>query len=151
MGCVRAVLTCLWKCVDFRGRAPRREFWSYSVFWTLSVAFTTQQLGAQGSAALKAGHYAALLGPHALIVLVPLALLVPFAAVAVRRLHDINVSGWWLVSASVPIPVVDLFVVGAQVFCFARPGTEGDNHYGPDPRLAYRGAFDRSRDLRVFQ
>lgn len=140
MAFVRSVLVCLWKSVDFRGRAPRREFWSYSLFWTLTCAFSSYLLGYQGSSAMKTGNYAAMLGSHALIVLLPLVLLVPFAAVAVRRLHDIDVSGWWLVSASVPIPVVGLVIVGAQVFCFARPGTVGANHYGPDPLGQIRGA-----------
>jgi len=136
MAFVQSVLVCLWKSVDFRGRAGRCEFWSYSVFWTLSCAVASYQLGAQGFAGvLNAGPHSALLGAHALIVLVPVALLVPFAAVAVRRLHDINVSGWWLISASVPVPVLDLFILGAQVFCFARPGTVGANRYGPDPRV----------------
>lgn len=143
---VRAVLTCLWKCVDFRGRARRSEFWCYSAFWTLSVAVAVHQLGAQCSAAMKTGNYAALLGPYASVMVVPVLLLVPFVSVAVRRLHDIDVSGWWLVSGAVPIPVVDLFVVGAQVFCFARPGTEGENRYGPDPRQPRRAGMQR--DLR---
>jgi uncharacterized membrane protein YhaH (DUF805 family) len=138
MGFLRAVAVCLWKSIDFHGRAPRSEFWYYSGFWTLACAFTSVQLNAHNSAALSAGNYAALLGAHSLVLLVPIVLLVPFAAVAVRRLHDINVSGWWLISATVPVPIVDLVVVGAQVVCFARPGTVGENRYGPDPRQVHR-------------
>jgi uncharacterized membrane protein YhaH (DUF805 family) len=136
MAFFKAVFVCLWKCADFRGRARRSEFWCYSLFWTLSCTVATLQLQASGPVALKTPSLATLFGSHAWWVLLPIALLVPFAAVAVRRLHDINVSGWWLLSATVPVPVVDLFIVGAQVFCFARPGTVGDNRYGPDPRQA---------------
>ena len=138
MGFVRAVVVCLWKFIDFRGRAPRSEFWCYSAFWTLSCSITSYQLQVHNSVALASGNYAALLGANSLVLLVPIALLVPFAAVAVRRLHDINISGWWLISATVPVPVLDLVVVGAQVVCFARPGTVGENRYGPDPRQMHR-------------
>lgn len=120
--------------MDFCGRARRSEFWHFVLFWTAACGTTGQVLSAQNAAALAAGHYAVLLQPHNLVILVPLVLLLPFAAVAVRRLHDVGVSGWWLLSATVPVPVLDVFIVGAQVFCFARPGTVGDNQYGPDPR-----------------
>lgn len=151
MAFVRSVLVCLWKSVDFRGRASRAEFWSYSVFWTLSCAVASYRLGAYASpTGASLSQYSAMLGEHVLVVLVPVVLLVPFAAVAVRRLHDINVSGWWLISASVPVPVVDLFIVGAQVICFARPGTAGANRYGPDP-TARATARASSRSARTVQ
>lgn len=130
MGVVAAVVTCLRKSMDFRGRARRSEFWSFIVFWVVTcvlcvVAFEPGPVSSRRALQMLL---------NAPILLIPLVLLVPLAAVAVRRLHDINVSGWWLLSAGVPIPVVDVLVVGAQVYCFARPGTVGENRYGPDPR-----------------
>lgn len=132
MRLVAAVLTCLRKSTDFRGRARRSEFWSFIAFWVgMSVLCVLAFEPPEGPVS---SDWVLQLLLNAPILLIPIALLVPLAAGAVRRLHDINVSGWWLLSAGVPIPVVDVLVVGAQVYCFARPGTVGDNRYGPDPR-----------------
>lgn len=133
MGFATAILTCFRKSADFSGRARRLEFWSFVVFWigaavacVLAFEVPAHPFTAAGAMKLLAA---------APVLLVPVALTIPLAAVAVRRLHDINLSGWWLLSAGVPIPVVDVLIVGAQVFCFAKPGTVGDNRYGPDPRV----------------
>ena len=63
--------------------------------------------------------------------LLSLALLLPNLGVAVRRLHDINRSGWWILIALVPI-------VGAilLIYWYAQPGTSGSNPFGPDPKSA---------------
>jgi uncharacterized membrane protein YhaH (DUF805 family) len=130
MDIVAAITTCLRKSADFRSRARRSEFWSFIAFWVvMSVLCVLAFEPPKGPSS-----WALQLLLNAPILLIPLVLLLPLAAVAVRRLHDIGLSGWWLLSAGVPIPVVDILVVGAQVYCFARPGTAGDNRYGPDPR-----------------
>lgn len=123
-----AILTCLKKPADFRGRARRTEFWSFLIFWVTVAVLCVMAVSPHSLAGAKP------LMTTAPLLLIPLVLLVPLAAVAVRRLHDINVSGWWLLSAAAPIPVLDVLIVGAQVFCFAKPGTAGDNRYGPNPR-----------------
>ncbi|MDG4768408.1 DUF805 domain-containing protein [Solwaraspora sp. WMMD406] len=58
-----------------------------------------------------------------------LALLLPSLAVGVRRLHDTDRSGWWLLIALIPI-------VGAIVLLvfFVLDGTHGPNRFGPDPK-----------------
>jgi len=49
--------------------------------------------------------------------------------VGVRRLHDIDRTGWWLLIALVPlVGAIVLLVFAVQA------GTQGDNQYGPDPR-----------------
>jgi uncharacterized membrane protein YhaH (DUF805 family) len=64
-----------------------------------------------------------------------LGLLLPSLAAGVRRLHDTDRSGWWLLIALVPL-------VGAIVLLvfWVLEGTRGDNRFGPDPysaELAY--------------
>jgi uncharacterized membrane protein YhaH (DUF805 family) len=60
--------------------------------------------------------------------IVLLGLLLPSLAVGVRRLHDTNRSGWWLLISLVPI------LGGIVCFVFmVLPGTRGPNKYGPDP------------------
>lgn len=60
-----------------------------------------------------------------------LAVLVPSLAVSIRRLHDTNRTGWWLLLGIVPLvgPIVLL------VF-FASDGNPDDNQYGPNPKSA---------------
>lgn len=129
---VTAVFTCLKKTADFRGRARRREFWSFLAFW-IAVAVVSALVFELPPGPINAAAALAL-AKAAPVLLIPILLTVPLAAVAVRRLHDIGLSGWWLVSAAAPVPVLDLVIVGAQVVCFAKPGTTGPNRYGPDPR-----------------
>ena len=76
--------------VKFSGRATRREYWSFVVVTYLFLWF-----------------------PLALFVL-----LIPFIAVAVRRMHDINKSGWWIL-----VPV-------ASFFLYLKKSDEGENNYG---------------------
>ncbi len=132
MGFAADVFICLKKTADFRGRARRREFWSFLIFWIIAAVASVLAFeippGSFNTAALLP------LAKSAPVLLIPLILILPLAAVAVRRLHDIGLSGWWLVSAAAPIPVLDVFIVGAQVVCFAKAGTAGPNRYGPDPR-----------------
>ena len=127
-----AIVACLRKPFDFRGRATRREFWSFVAFWTAAAVACTFAFDIPPGP-LSAAKATTIL-QSAPVLLIPAVLLVPLAAAAVRRLHDVGLSGWWLVSAAAPVPVLDIVIVGAQVVCFARPGTSGDNRYGPDPR-----------------
>ncbi len=60
-----------------------------------------------------------------------LAILVPSIAVSVRRLHDIDRTGWWVLLSFVPlIGAIVLLVFAVQ------EGTPGDNRYGPNPKTA---------------
>lgn len=58
-----------------------------------------------------------------------LVLLIPSISVAVRRLHDIDRSGWWYLLFLIPL-------IGAIVLLifFVKSGTAGDNRFGPDPK-----------------
>ena len=79
MSFVEAVSTCLFrKYFEFRGRASRAEYWWFVVFGvSVNVA-------------------AAVAGIRPLSYLVTALLVVPQMAVTVRRLHDTNRSGWWI-------------------------------------------------------
>jgi uncharacterized membrane protein YhaH (DUF805 family) len=60
--------------------------------------------------------------------IVGLALFLPSLAVGVRRLHDTDRSGWWLLI--VLIPIIGWLVL---LFFFVSPGTPGPNRFGPSP------------------
>lgn len=53
-----------------------------------------------------------------------LVTLIPSLAVAVRRMHDIGKSGWYIL-----IPIYNIILL-------ATAGEEGENQYGPDPNQA---------------
>ncbi|MCQ2366819.1 MAG: DUF805 domain-containing protein [Akkermansia sp.] len=82
---------------DFRGRATRREFWSfilYSYLAQYALAFVAILLG---MTVVKVGHFdTAWFALMALVVLPGLVFIPPKLAVTVRRLHDRGHSGWWL-------------------------------------------------------
>ena len=62
-----------------------------------------------------------------------LGLLVPSVAVTVRRLHDIDRTGWW--TLLMLVPVIGWIVL---IVFNATEGTGSDNRYGPDPKAAER-------------
>lgn len=102
---------------DFSGRANRKQFWLYAL-WLCVVYIVIGIL----SAALgeKAGN--------AVIALVGLALLVPNLAMIVRRLHDTDRSGWWVLISLLPL------IGGLILFVFeVLPGTPGENRFGNQP------------------
>ena len=57
-----------------------------------------------------------------------LAVLLPGLGVGVRRLHDTDRSGWWLLISLVPLVGFILLIIW-----LARPGDAGPNRFGPDP------------------
>lgn len=113
-----AVATCLrQKYMDFTGRAPRSEYWYYILAYFIgSVVLSI--VGALAGESVRM----ALLGIYSL------ALLLPTLAVAVRRLHDLDKSGWWILIGLVPL-------IGGLVllFFYVQKGTNGPNRYGNDP------------------
>ena len=103
---------------DFSGRANRKQFWLYAL-WLVVVYIVIGIL----SAALgeKAGN--------AVIALVWLALIVPNLAMIVRRLHDTDRSGWWVLIGLLPL------IGGLILFVFeVLPGTPGENRFGSQPQ-----------------
>ncbi len=111
-----AVRTVLNKYADFNGRAPRSEYW----WWVLAYAIAYFIVAIVGGILGKLGMF--------LPLLFALAILVPTLAVAVRRLHDVDKSGWWVLIALVPI------VGGLILLYFAvQRGTIGPNQFGEDP------------------
>ena len=127
MNFTQAVETGFRKYVVFSGRARRSEFWYWILFTTVvSLVLTIVDV------ALFASSSEYTSGPFS--SLFSLATLLPSIAISVRRLHDLDKSGWWLLLSF--IPLIGFIVL---IIWFASRGTEGDNRFGPDP-LAGDGA-----------
>jgi uncharacterized membrane protein YhaH (DUF805 family) len=125
MGFGQAVLTGLTKYFTFAGRAPRSEYWYFYLFFLIAIIVGVVLDQAVGTASLdENGEYDG--GPIAVIAV--LGLFIPQISVAVRRLHDLNRSGWWLWLSLIPI-------LGALVLLIwnCMRGTDGNNRYGPNP------------------
>jgi uncharacterized membrane protein YhaH (DUF805 family) len=90
------------KYATFSGRASRSEYWWWALIGALVGILTTSlDIGASGSLAQA---NADLSGPGDIInAIFGLATIIPSLALAVRRLHDTNRSGWWILIGLVPL------------------------------------------------
>ena len=117
-------LEVLKKYAVFSGRARRKEYWYFSLFnllITIVLAVIDGMTGtliAEANIGLCGGIYA-------------LAILIPFLAVSVRRLHDTDRSGWWLLIALIPL-------IGAIVILvfMVQDSKPNENQYGSNPKGA---------------
>jgi len=99
--------------VNYNGRANRYEYWMFVLAnFIIGAVFSLLST-------LVAGFF------NYVYYLITLALLLPSVCLTIRRLHDINRSGLWILLAFVPIGNIILIV------WLATAGTPGDNEYGP--------------------
>lgn len=121
------ILVNAWKLVVverfavFEGRAGRAEYWWF--FLANLIIGVVLGLLAQASVLFLI-----------LYVVYALALLIPSLAVGIRRLHDTDKSGWWILIALVPLVGFIILIVFLAI-----EGTNGPNQYGitaPGPAAA---------------
>jgi uncharacterized membrane protein YhaH (DUF805 family) len=108
---------------NFEGRASRSAFWWWVLFQII-VEFVAAIL-----------DYAIFSNLGVFYGLTALALLLPSFSVSIRRLHDTDRTGWWLLIYL--IPVIGFIVL--LVF-FLTDSDRGPNRYGPGPDTAQAGA-----------
>lgn len=105
------------KFAQFTGRSRRSEYW-YFFLVTLIITYGLQGIGM----VLDMSLFVMLGG------LVSLALLIPGIAVAVRRMHDVGRSGWWLLLGLIPL-------AGLVILYWAASDSQpGANQWGPNPK-----------------
>ncbi|GAA4671352.1 DUF805 domain-containing protein [Phytohabitans rumicis] len=124
MSFTAAVRSVLSKYVEFGGRARRAEYWWFVLFSVL-LGIVTSIL----DVALGTDFEGSFMSSGLFSLIANLALLLPSLAVAVRRLHDIDRSGWWILIGLIPlVGVIVLLVFSLQ------DGTPGPNRFGPSPK-----------------
>ncbi len=104
-----SVISCFNKYFDFETRSSRKEFWYWQLFrilMFLSITFI-ESLGLSG-----------------LLFISNFIFLIPEIAVSIRRLHDINKSGWWILLTLTIIGIIPL------TYFYCIKGDEGVNDYG---------------------
>lgn len=125
MDFMTAVKTCFNKYVTFAGRASRAEFWYFFLFLLIGnlVTVVLDQSVFSGN----------MISP--LNSIFGLVTALPWLAVSVRRLHDVDRSGWWILIGFIPL-------IGAIVLIvwFSTAGASGTNRFGPDPVPAHGAA-----------
>ena len=110
---------------DFSGRTRRKEYWMF----LLGVVIVAIVLGIIEGIVGLSGMVGGVYGPLTLIF--ALAIIIPGIAVQVRRFHDQDKSGWFVLLSLIP------FVGGIIVLVFmCLEGTKGPNRFGPDPKDA---------------
>jgi uncharacterized membrane protein YhaH (DUF805 family) len=116
-------LEVLKKYAEFNGRARRKEYWFFFLISTvISIILAvidsfTGIISEEAGLGLLSGIYA-------------LAVLIPGLSVTVRRLHDTDRSGWWILIGLIPI------IGGIALLIFmVLDSTPGGNQYGPNPKV----------------
>jgi uncharacterized membrane protein YhaH (DUF805 family) len=110
------------KYAVYGGRARRKEYWYFCLF-NVVISFVLAVIdGATGSFSPDAGI--GLLGG-----IYTLAVFIPSIAVSIRRLHDTDRSGWWLLVAFVPVIGIIVLIV-----FMVQDSKPGQNQYGVNPK-----------------
>ncbi|MGZ5029156.1 MAG: DUF805 domain-containing protein [Methylobacter sp.] len=115
-------LEVLKKYSEFNGRARRKEYWYFFLISTVIsiflavIDFFTGTISEEAGLGLLSGIYA-------------LAVLIPGLSVTVRRLHDTDRSGWWILIGLIPV------IGGIALLIFmVLDSAPGENQYGPNPK-----------------
>jgi uncharacterized membrane protein YhaH (DUF805 family) len=114
MGFTQAISAGFSNYVNFSSRACRSEYWYWILFIIIAdvvAAIIDQVLGMQ----LVTGLFG-------------VATLIPNIAIAIRRLHDLDRTGWWILLGF--IPLIGWIIL---LIWYITKGTDGPNLFGPDP------------------
>lgn len=117
MNIVDATVSFFQRWNDFRSRSSRSEYW-----WPLlSIGIPLRLLE----------YFMSVYVPNELgtLILLPFSLFYAIASISlsIRRLHDMDATGWWVL---LPFTIIGIFILFVW-FCFR--GTVGDNRFGGDP------------------
>jgi len=130
---INAVRMALARTFDFQGRSRRSEYWWFNL--ALLPAYVLQEVD---------DEVAVVIG-----VAISLLTFVTLLSLSIRRLHDINMSAWWLLLGLIPL------AGWIALICFAcQDGTPGANRYGPSPKAqvapGYSATYTAPVPRRVF-
>lgn len=115
------------KYADFKGRARRKEYWMWTLYYTLILLFAMVLDNVLGLNFELLGQD---LGYGWLYVTIGITHLIPGLGIVVRRLHDVGKSGWFYLI--ILIPLIG-FIWILVLFC--TDGVKEDNKWGSNPKL----------------
>jgi uncharacterized membrane protein YhaH (DUF805 family) len=115
------------KYADFNGRARRKEYWMWTLYYTVILLFAMILDNALGLNFELLGQN---IGYGWLYVTIGITHLIPGLGIVVRRLHDVGKSGWFYLI--ILIPLIG-FIWVLVLFC--TDGVKEDNKWGSNPKL----------------
>ena len=121
MSFTESVGTCFSKYVVATGRASRSEYWWFQLFLVI-IQFTTIF-----SDTLLFTDLVVEDGISPINTIASLAMFLPSMCAYIRRLHDVNRSGWWMFIALTCVGIIPLII------WVCSKGTDGPNDFGDDP------------------
>ena len=129
MSFIDAVKAYFLKCSDFRSRSSRSEYWWAILFISLAIFPFAYVVGATIGGILFLMGYWEYLTPVLKIFTwsYVIFLIGALVTLSIRRLHDVDRSGWWFLLAFTTIGLIPLLV------WFCTKGTDGDNRFGKNP------------------
>ena len=125
-----AVKAYFLKWNDFRSRSSRSEYWWATLFVTLASFPVGYIVGLIiGFLSLGAGFSETTMEIMLAIVLLPVQIFIIIAStcLVIRRLHDVDKSGWWYLIIFTIIGIIPLLI------WYCSKGTDGENRFGKDP------------------
>ena len=108
------------KYAVLNGRASRKEYWLFILYFSIVVLIFRSIDGFLGT-------FNEDIGLGYLTGILYLGSIIPGYANGIRRLHDINKSGWWILLSLIPIANIWLLVL------FCKKGDLEDNRFGKSP------------------
>lgn len=152
MNCINYVCKCFKHYADFKGRANRCEFWSFLIFCEIitSILIILDNHVCPDSwhhgfiglilESFSSGYSIPYLlhwyeqhpdipeGFGIITSIWTIIIMLPCIALSVRRMHDINMSGWFVIIAYIPLIGWGWFFIYSLL-----RGSEEENNYGPKP------------------
>ena len=117
---------------NFKGRARRKEYWMYTLIFTvllialMTIMFSVLSFSDETGIETGPSVYLTVI----LVIVFLFAHFIPTIALTVRRLHDTGKSGWWYLIVFVP------YLGNFVIFIFTLiDGDRGDNKYGSNPKI----------------
>ena len=118
------------KCIDLRSRSSRSEYWWANLFLCtaffpfvflvgFSVSLIFSFMGISQDAVIPLSNI--------ILKSVLIFLLIASTTLSIRRLHDIDRSGWWFLITFTIIGLIPLLA-----WCCTK-GTDGENRFGKNP------------------
>ena len=117
MGFAQALASGFKNYVNFSGRACRSEYW----FWVLWMIIFAIIAAVIDHTVLSESEWSPV------TTIFDLATFLPSLAIGIRRLHDIDRTGWWTLIALTVIGIILLLIWACM------RGTAGPNRFGADP------------------
>ncbi len=154
MGFKEAVRTCLReKYLTISGRAARSEYWYFTlacwlffflgamIIFAVTAMFTGVGFDANGNF-VNTGFPVIMWVLFAVVGIAGIALYIPMLTAMVRRFHDRNLSGWWVLGVAIGsnLPYVGIPIGIAAFVITVMKGTDGPNKFGDDPLNPVSGA-----------